>query len=102
MTGGHFAIGAFVSALTSNQVIAFIVAVALCFVFTASGLGVVQEFFSSWALRPMLDIVSSFSFVDHFRTIVRGVIAGSYPIERRQIVPGRGRTHGGRVGTASP
>lgn len=74
MAGGYLAIGAFVSAMTKNQVIAFIVAAALCFVFTACGLGVVLEFFSGWAPRAVLDVVANFSFLEHFRDIARGVL----------------------------
>lgn len=74
MAGGYLAIGSFVSAITRNQVIAFILAASLCFVFTASGLGVVLDFFSGWAPRVVLDIVANFSFLQHFRDIARGVI----------------------------
>jgi ABC-2 type transport system permease protein len=59
MAGGYLSIGAFVSALTRNQVIAFIIAAALCFVFTASGLPVVLEFFSGWAPRAVIDSATS-------------------------------------------
>jgi ABC-2 type transport system permease protein len=74
MAGGYLAIGSFVSAITRNQVIAFILAASLCFVFTASGLGVVLDFFSAWAPRAVLDIVVNLSFLQHFRDIARGVI----------------------------
>ena len=74
MAGSYLAISAFVSALTKNQVIAFIVAAALCFAFTASGLGVVLEFFSGWAPAPVLDTVANLSFLEHFRDISRGVV----------------------------
>ena len=74
MAGGYLAISAFMSALTKNQVIAFIVAAALCFVFTASGLGVVLEFFAGWAPAPVLDTVANLSFLEHFRDVSRGVV----------------------------
>ena len=74
MAGGYLAISTFVSAITKNQVIAFIVAAALCFVFTASGLGLVLEFFSAWASPLVLSSVANFSFLEHFRDISRGVI----------------------------
>ena len=74
MAGGYLAIGAFVSAMTRNQIVAFIITAALCFLFTASGLGVVIEFFSGWAPRPVLDTVANFSFLDHFRDVARGVV----------------------------
>ena len=74
MAGGYLAIGAFVSAMTKNQVIAFILTAALCFLFTASGLSVVLEFFSGWAPRAVLDMVANFSFLEHFRQVSRGVV----------------------------
>ena len=74
MAGGYLATGAFVSAMTRNQVIAFIVTAALCFLFTASGLSVVLEFFSGWAPRAVLDAVANFSFLEHFRQVSRGVV----------------------------
>ncbi len=74
MAGAYLAIGAFVSATTSNQVIAFIIAAAVSFIFTASGLGIVLEFFSDWASPVVLDVVANFSFLEHFRGISRGVV----------------------------
>ncbi len=74
MAGGYLAIGAFVSAMTKNQVTAFILAATICFLFTASGLGVVLEFFSGWAPRAMLEAVANLSFLEHFRNTARGVI----------------------------
>ena len=74
MAGSYLAISAFASALTPNQVIAFIIAVATCLLFTASGLGLVLEFFSGWASPMVLDAVSNFSFLEHFQNISRGVV----------------------------
>lgn len=74
MAGGYLSIGAFVSAMTRNQIVAFIITVTLCFAFTASGLNVVLEFFSGWASSAVLSAVANFSFLDHFRDISRGVI----------------------------
>src|SRR5438477_180314 len=68
------AIGAALSALTKNQVIAFVVTAAVCFLFTVSGSPVVLEFLKSWAPEALLDTVASFSFLTHFNAIVRGVI----------------------------
>lgn len=74
MAGGYLSVGAFVSAMTKNQIIAFIVTVALCFVFTASGLNIVVEFFSGWAPPALLDGVANFSFLENFRDISRGIV----------------------------
>ncbi len=49
MSGGYLSIGIFISSLTKNQVIAFIVSVTVCFLFTVSGLPIVLDFFSNWA-----------------------------------------------------
>jgi ABC-2 type transport system permease protein len=74
MAGGYLAIGACVSAVTKNQVIAFVVGCALAFVFTVSGSPIVLNFFGDWAPQGVLDLVASFSFLGHFTSITKGVI----------------------------
>ncbi len=74
MAGGFLAIGSCISALTKNQVIAFVVSVVICFLFTLSGFPLVQDFFSVWAPQSILDAISSFSFLSHFNSIMKGVI----------------------------
>ena len=74
MAGGYLAIGACLSALTRNQVIAFVLSVVVCFLFTVSGLPLVLDFFSGWAPQAVVDAVASFSFLTHFNAIITGVI----------------------------
>ncbi len=74
MAGGFLAVGSFVSALTKNQVIAFVISVVLCFGLLISGYPPVMGIFSGWAPQAVLDAVSSFSFLTHFDAISRGVI----------------------------
>ena len=74
MAGGYLAIGAAISAMTSNQVIAFVVSVVVCFLFTVSGAPIVLDFFQSWAPLVLLNTVASFSFLTHFSAIAAGVI----------------------------
>jgi ABC-2 type transport system permease protein len=74
MAGAYLAIGSCISALTKNQVIAFIVAAAVCFIFTMSGLELVLNFFRLWAPDLLVDTVSSMSFLTHFSAITKGVI----------------------------
>lgn len=74
MAGGYLAIGSCLSALTNNQVIAFVVAVLVCFLFTVSGLPLVLDFFSGWAPQVLVETVASFSFLAHFEAITNGVI----------------------------
>ena len=74
MAGGFLAIGSFVSAMTKNQVIAFIISTAACFVFTASGSPLVLAFFSGWAPDIILSFISNLSFLTHFQDIMKGVV----------------------------
>jgi ABC-2 type transport system permease protein len=74
MAGAYLAIGACLSALTRNQVIAFVLTVMVAFLFTMSGLPVVLNFFSSWAPALVVEEIASFSFLTHFNAISKGVI----------------------------
>jgi ABC-2 type transport system permease protein len=74
MAGGYLAIGACISASTSNQVIAFVVSVVVCFLFTISGAPLVLDVFRSWAPLALVNAISSFSFLTHFTAISAGVI----------------------------
>lgn len=74
MAGGMLAIGSCMSALTRNQVIAFILSVVVCFLFLLSGLPLVLDLFSGWAPQVLVDGVASLSFLSHFGDISRGVI----------------------------
>lgn len=74
MAGGYLAIGAALSALTKNQVIAFVVTAAACFLLTVTGSTVVSGFLKGWAPESVLTVVASFSFFSHFNAILRGVI----------------------------
>jgi ABC-2 type transport system permease protein len=74
MAGSYLAIGACISATTSNQVIAFVVSVVVCFLFTISGAPLVLDFFRAWAPLSLVTAVASFSFLTHFMSITQGVI----------------------------
>ncbi|HVU20336.1 MAG TPA: ABC transporter permease subunit [Rhizomicrobium sp.] len=74
MAGGYLAIGSCISATTNNQVIAFVVTVVVCFLFTISGAPLVLDFFRNWAPQFLIDAVSSFSFITHFSAITAGVL----------------------------
>jgi ABC-2 type transport system permease protein len=74
MAGGFLAIGACISALTRNQVIAFILTVVACFVFLLAGFPLVLDVFSAWAPQALVDAIASLSFLTHFNNISRGVI----------------------------
>jgi len=74
MAGAFLAIGACLSALTKNQVIAFVVTAAVCFAFTVSGSPIVLGFVKGWAPEAVISTVAGFSFLTHFNAIIRGVI----------------------------
>ncbi|HMB61115.1 MAG TPA: ABC transporter permease subunit [Xanthomonadales bacterium] len=74
MAGGYLAIGACMSALTRNQVVAFILSVVACFGFLLSGLPMIMNLFSAWAPQVVLDGIASLSFLTHFADISKGVI----------------------------
>jgi ABC-2 type transport system permease protein len=74
MAGGFLSIGSCISALTKNQVIAFVVSVVICLGFILSGFPMVLELFSGWAPQFLLSAISSFSFLTHFQSISKGVL----------------------------
>ena len=74
MAGAFIAIGACASALTKNQVIAFVVGAAACFLFLMSGVELVLAAFRPWAAPQVVDVVASFSFLSHFGQLMKGVI----------------------------
>lgn len=74
MAGAFLAIGSCISALTKNQVIAFIVAATLCFLLVMSGSEMVLNLFRGWAPAFLVQAVSSLSFLNHFDQIAKGVI----------------------------
>ena len=74
MAGGFLAIGSCMSAVTRNQVVAFILSVVVCFGFLLSGLPMVMNVFTDWAPQALLDAIADFSFLAHFAAISKGVI----------------------------
>ncbi|MEM1020048.1 MAG: ABC transporter permease subunit [Pseudomonadota bacterium] len=73
MLGSYLAIGSFASALTRNQVLAFVGGASLSFLFTVSGLPLVIGAFESWAPQPLLSLLDTMSLLKHFIAIQRGV-----------------------------
>ena len=74
MAGAFLAIGSCISALTRNQVIAFVVSGVVCLGFVLSGLPLVLEFVGAIAPAIVVDAVRSFSFLTHFQAISKGVV----------------------------
>lgn len=75
MAAAYISVGIAMSALTRNQVIAFIFTVTTCFLFIVAGFPMALDFFAALgAPQTLLDTVSYFSFLTRFEEVSRGVI----------------------------
>ncbi|MFQ5936674.1 MAG: ABC transporter permease subunit [Acidiferrobacterales bacterium] len=74
MAGAFLAVGACISSLTRNQVIAFVITAVVSLLFVMSGYPLVLDFFRGWTPDFLLEAISSFSFLTHFSSITKGVI----------------------------
>jgi ABC-2 type transport system permease protein len=74
LAGGFLAIGSCMSALTRNQVIAFILSVVVSFLFLLMGYPAVIGWVSAVLPQAIVNAVASFSFLTHFESIAKGVI----------------------------
>ena len=75
MAGGFLAIGACISAATKSQVIAFVIAIVVCFVFLLAGFPLVQSALAGWVPDALAEAVAGFSFLTRFDSISKGVLA---------------------------
>jgi ABC-2 type transport system permease protein len=74
LAAGFLAIGSCMSALTRNQVVAFILGVVGCFVILLAGFPMVLDAFHAWLPQPLVDAIASLSFLTHFESIAKGVL----------------------------
>lgn len=72
--GGLIAVGAFCSALTRSQVVAFVLAASGCLVLLLSGTPVVIHAFSGWAPAQVLEGISSLSLMTHIQPFSAGLV----------------------------
>jgi gliding motility-associated transport system permease protein len=70
MAGGYLAIACAMSAAAGNQVVAFVLSVAVGFLFTAAGLPLVSSAFGP----GLADSLASFSLLTHFEAAQNGVL----------------------------
>ena len=74
VAGQFLAIGSALSAMTKNQVIAFVISTAACFLFVMSGVEAVTGAIEGLVPNYVISIFSSMSSLDHFYEFVKGVI----------------------------
>lgn len=74
VAGAFLSIGAAASALTRNQVIAFVLGVAVCFIFAAASYPLVTDFLSR--NTPVLaEVARRLAVLDRYQAFIRGIIS---------------------------
>jgi ABC-2 type transport system permease protein len=73
--GAYLAIGSCISALTKNQVIAFVVAAVTCFLLVMSGMELVLNTFRAWAPAVLVSAIQSLSVLSYFDDFSKGIIS---------------------------
>jgi ABC-2 type transport system permease protein len=74
LAGTYLAVTCMTSALTRNQVVAFILSVVLCLFLILAGFNPVTDLLARWASPAFIDTVAAFSVVTHFDGFQKGVI----------------------------
>ena len=74
LAGSYLAITCMTSALTRNQVIAFILSVVTCLFLILAGFNPVTDMFTRWANPAVVETIAAFSVVTHFDGFQKGVI----------------------------
>jgi ABC-2 type transport system permease protein len=75
MAGAYLAITSMTSAMTRNQVIAFIVSVVICLFLILSGWPPVTQLLESLEMPMLRDLAASFSVMTHFDGFQKGIVA---------------------------
>ncbi len=74
MGGAYLALTAMTSAMTRNQVVAFIVSVVLALFLILAGYPPVTNLLVQWAKPWVVDTIAAFSVMTHFESIQKGVV----------------------------
>ncbi|MCC6212736.1 MAG: ABC transporter permease subunit [Burkholderiales bacterium] len=74
LAGAYLAITCLTSAMTRNQVVAFILSVVACLFLILAGFSPVTDLMARWASPALIDTVAAFSAVTHFDGFQKGVI----------------------------
>jgi len=74
LAGAYLAVTCLTSAMTRNQVVAFILSVVACLFLILAGFNPVTDLMVRWASPAFIDTVAAFSVVTHFDGFQKGVI----------------------------
>jgi ABC-2 type transport system permease protein len=77
LAGAFIAIGSCMSALTKNQVIAFVLGAVACFLFLMSGVDLVLSPLRTILPPFAIELVANFSFLFHFNELAKGVVGAA-------------------------
>lgn len=74
MAGAFLAVSSCISATTRNQVIAFVVSIAVSFAFLLMGFPIISDLFRAWLPRVVVNFIASLGFVFHFDSFLKGIL----------------------------
>ena len=74
LAGAYLAISCMTSALTRNQVVAFILAVVLCLALILVGFSPLTDLLARWASPWLVEAVTKFSVLTHYDGFQKGVV----------------------------
>jgi len=74
LAGAYLAVSCMTSAMTRNQVVAFILSMVVCLFLVLAGFNPVTDLMVRWASPAVVDTIAAFSVVTHFDGFQRGVI----------------------------
>ncbi len=74
LAGAYLAVSCMTSAMTRNQVVAFILSVVICLFLILAGFNPVTDLLVRWASPGFVDSVAAFSVITHFDGFQKGVI----------------------------
>src|SRR5258706_12087262 len=80
LAGTYLAITCMTSAMTRNQVVAFILSWVICLFFILAGFNPVTDLMVRWASPAVVDTVAAFSVVTHYDGFRRGLFHKRAPI----------------------
>jgi ABC-2 type transport system permease protein len=74
LAGAYLAVTCMTSAMTRNQVVAFILSVLICLFLILAGFNPVTDLLVRWASPAFVDTVAAFSVITHFDGFQKGVL----------------------------
>ena len=74
MAGGFLASGSFFSALSKNQVIAFVLSLVACAVLVSAGMPTALNYLSSFLPAGLVSAIEHMSVQDHFESMQKGIL----------------------------